>query len=90
MSSSENKESSDGAQSDDELSLLDLVMFVRRHGAILLGGTLIGGVLGLAVAFALPTQWEASALIRVGQLGGGGSSCGAASQGGGSRYAKIF
>lgn len=71
MNGSGNKElSADGAQSDDELSLLDLVMFVRRHGAILLGGTLIGGVLGLAVAFALPAQWEASALIRVGQLVG--------------------
>lgn len=69
MNGSGNKElSAGGAQSDDELSLLDLVMFVRRHGAILLGGTLIGGVLGLAVAFALPAQWEASALIRVGQL----------------------
>lgn len=71
MNGSGNKELlAGGAQSDDELSLLDLVMFVRRHGAILLGGTLIGGVLGLAVAFALPAQWEASALILVGQLRG--------------------
>ena len=70
MSGSENKISPDiRTQSDDELSLLDLVRFVRRHGVIILGSTLMGGVLGLAVAFSLPAQWEASALIRVGQLG---------------------
>ena len=56
------------ARVDDELSL-DLVTFVRRHVVILLGGTLIGGALGLAVAFALPAQWEVNALIRVGKIG---------------------
>lgn len=56
-------------QTVDEFSLLDLARFIQCHGAILLSGTLMGGVLGLAVAFALPAQWEASALIRVGQLG---------------------
>jgi uncharacterized protein involved in exopolysaccharide biosynthesis len=71
MDGSENEASPvSRAQPDDELSLLDLVKFIRHHGAILLGGTLIGGALGLAVAFALPAQWEASALIRVGQLEG--------------------
>jgi hypothetical protein len=71
MNGSENETSPvSKAQSDDELSLLDLVRFVQRHGVIILGGTLIGGALGLTVAFALPAQWEASALIQVGQLGG--------------------
>lgn len=71
MSRSENEASSaKGIQSDDELSFLDLVAFVRRHLLALLGGALIGGALGLAVAFALPAQWEAVALLRVAQLGG--------------------
>ena len=54
---------------DEEFSLLDLVAFVRQHSLILLGGALIGGVLGLVIAFALPAKWEANAIIRVGQFG---------------------
>ena len=46
---------------DEEFSLLDLVAFVRQHSLILLGGALIGGVLGLVIAFALPAKWEANA-----------------------------
>lgn len=70
MSISENKASSaKGVQSDDELSFLDLVAFVRRHLPALLGGALMGGALGLAVAFVLPARWEAVALLRVAQLG---------------------
>ena len=57
---------------DDQLSLLDLVAFIRRNLGILLGGALIGGVLGLAIAFILPAEWEASALVRIGQLGNAG------------------
>lgn len=71
MNGSENETSSaSGAQSDDELSFLDLVTFVRRHRLALLGGALMGGTLGLAVAFVLPAQWEAVAQLRVAQLGG--------------------
>lgn len=70
MSGSENESSSaSGAQSDDELTFLDLVTFARRHRFALLGGALMGGALGLAVAFALPAQWEAVALLEVAQLG---------------------
>lgn len=73
MSSSEKQVLlADGAKFDDELSLLDLGMFVRRHRLALLGGSLIGGALGLAVAFALPAQWEAVARLQVAQLGAGG------------------
>lgn len=57
-------------QSGDELSFLDLVAFIRHHRLALLGGATIGSALGLAVAFALPAQWEATALLRVAQLGG--------------------
>jgi len=60
-------------QFDDELSLLDLVAFIRRNVRILLGGALIGGVLGLTIAFTLPAEWEASAVIRIGQFGNSGN-----------------
>ena len=71
MSGSENESSSaSGSQSDDELTFLDLVTFARRHRLALLGGALMGGTLGLAVAFVLPAQWEAVAQLRVAQLGG--------------------
>jgi len=53
----------------DQLSLLDLVAFIRRNLGTLIGGALIGAALGLALAFILPAKWEANALIRVGQLG---------------------
>lgn len=60
-------------QFDNELSLVDLIMFVRKNLRILLSSALIGGFLGLAITFSLPAQWEAKALIRVGQLGSVGS-----------------
>jgi hypothetical protein len=54
MGGSENETSPvSKTQSDDELSLLDLVKFIQRHGVTLLGGALIGGTLGLAVASTL-------------------------------------
>jgi uncharacterized protein involved in exopolysaccharide biosynthesis len=56
-------------QLDDELSLLDLVAFMQRNFYALLGGALLGAVLGVVIAFVLPAQWQASALVRVGQLG---------------------
>ncbi|MDP2230701.1 Wzz/FepE/Etk N-terminal domain-containing protein [Methylotenera sp.] len=60
-------------QFDDELSLLDLVAFMQRNFYVLLGGALLGAVLGVVIAFVLPAQWEASALVRVGQLGNVGN-----------------
>lgn len=60
-------------QFDDELSLLDLVAFVRRNARTLLATTLIGAVLGGVIAFSVSPQWEASALVRIGQLGNVGS-----------------
>jgi len=61
-------------QFEDELSLLDLVAFIRRNLRTLFGGALLGGILGLAIAFAVPAKWEASALVRIGQLGSNGST----------------
>ncbi|MGZ5029201.1 MAG: hypothetical protein ACXV8I_01205 [Methylobacter sp.] len=61
-------------QFDDELSLYDVAVFIRQNVGIMLGGALIGSVLGLALAFVLPAQWEANALIRIGQLSNAGSA----------------
>lgn len=59
----------DGAQSDDGLSLVDLMTFVRRHRVGLIGGAIIGGALGLTAALGLPAEWEVSTLVRIGQVG---------------------
>lgn len=59
---------------DDHLSLLDLVAFLRRNFRVLLGGALLGGALGFAIALIVPAQWEANALVRVGQLGNTGNT----------------
>ncbi len=59
----------DKAKVDDEISLSDLVEFIRRQGAALLGGAIIGSVLGLIIAFALPAQWEANVVIKIGTAG---------------------
>ena len=61
-------------QFDDELSLLDLVAFVRRNFYTLLIGLFLGGTLGLVIAFSMPAQWEATALLRIGQLGNAGNA----------------
>lgn len=59
----------DNGQLDDELNLLDLLAFVHRNARILIATTLIGAIFGGGVAFSVSPQWEASALVRVGQLG---------------------
>lgn len=60
-------------QFDDELSLLDLIAYIQKNFRTLLGGALVGSVFGLGIAFSLPAQWEASALVRIGQLGNVGN-----------------
>jgi len=61
-------------QFNDELSLLDLVTFIKNNWLGILGGALTGAALGFAIAFALPSQWEANALVRIGQLGNIGAA----------------
>ena len=56
-------------QLNEELSLFDIMVFLRKNYRILLGGAAIGAVLGLCIALLLPAEWEASALIRIGQSG---------------------
>lgn len=58
----------------DELSYIDLLAFISRNFRVFLGCALIGVVVGLVLAYALPAQWEASASIKIGQLGNSGSS----------------
>lgn len=58
----------------DEVSLIDLVAFVKRNGFTLISGAILGGILGLIIAFSIAPQWEATALLRVGQLGSTGSA----------------
>ena len=59
---------------DDEVSLIDLVAFVKRNVLTLISGAILGGILGLVIAFSIAPQWEATALLRVGQLGSTGSA----------------
>ena len=59
---------------DDGLSMLDMLIFFSKYYKYLLGGGLLGGILGVVIAFTLPAQWEANALVRVGQLGSTGST----------------
>ena len=56
-------------ESTDEFDLLDLVNFIRRNFIYLLGGMLLGLALALILAFLLPKQYQANALVRVGEIG---------------------
>ena len=56
-------------ESTDEFDLLDLVNFIRRNFIYLLGGMLLGVAIALILAFLLPKQFEAKALIKIGQIG---------------------
>lgn len=62
------------ARYDDEVSLIDLVAFVKRNLFILISGAILGCILGLGVAYAVAPQWEATALLRVGQFGNAGNA----------------
>ena len=53
----------------DEFDLLDLVNFIRRNYIYLLWGMLIGLTVALILAVLLPKQYEAKALIKIGQIG---------------------
>ena len=56
-------------ESTDEFDLLDLVNFIRRNFIYLLWGMLLGLALALILAFLLPKQYQAKALVRVGEIG---------------------
>ncbi|MDD2542113.1 MAG: O-antigen ligase, partial [Desulfuromonadaceae bacterium] len=56
---------------EDKNGFSRLVKVIKRNVYLLLGGALLGGFFGLALAFVLPSEWEANSLVRLGQLGRG-------------------
>jgi capsular polysaccharide biosynthesis protein len=54
---------------DDELSVMDLIAFIRSNFRMILGCAIAGVVLALAVVLTITPQWEANALVRIGQFG---------------------
>lgn len=55
--------------SPDELNLIDVINFLRLNIRYLIWGTLLGVTLALIIAVLLPKQYEAKALIKIGQIG---------------------
>ena len=55
--------------SQDELSLDDVINFVQVNYRYVIGGILLGAIIAFALAFFLPKQYEAKALIKIGQIG---------------------
>ena len=56
-------------ESVNEFDWLDLIKFLRRNFVYLLWGTLLGLAIALILAVLLPKQYEAKALIKIGQIG---------------------
>ena len=56
-------------ESTDEFDLLDVVNFIRRNFIYLLGGMLLGVAIALILAVFLPEQYQAKALVKVGEIG---------------------
>ena len=56
---------------ENELSLVDLVEFLRKYFHILLGCLLLGLFVSLVTASLLPSEWEATALVRIGKFKNG-------------------
>ena len=54
---------------DDEISLLDIYDFLRDGWLTLVSVSFLGLVVGVIVSFALPTKYQATALITSGQVG---------------------
>ncbi|HPH04761.1 MAG TPA: hypothetical protein PL131_02720 [Methylotenera sp.] len=63
----------DKNQINDELTISDVINFIKLNSRILLIGALMGGLLGLVISMILPARWEASTLIQVGQLADSGN-----------------
>ena len=55
--------------SPDEFNLSDAINFVRSNIRYLIWGMLLGVILALIIAVLLPKQYEAKALIKIGQIG---------------------
>ena len=68
--------------SNDDLTMEDVIKFLKFNFRFFLIGAISGSILGLVIAFSIAPQWEATALLRVGQLGSEGSTGGTGGTGG--------
>ena len=55
--------------SQDEFNLMDALNFMRCNAKYLLVGMLLGVIVAVVIAVLLPKQYEAKALIKIGQIG---------------------
>ena len=55
--------------SQDEFNLMDALNFMRRNAEYLIVGMLLGVIVAVVIAVLLPKQYEAKALIKIGQIG---------------------
>ena len=55
--------------SPDEFNLIDVINFLQSNFRYLIWGMLLGVILALIIAVLLPKQYEAKALIKIGQIG---------------------
>ena len=55
--------------SQDEFNLIDVINFLRSNIKYLIWGVLLGAIFALIIAVFLPKQYEAKALIKIGQIG---------------------
>lgn len=53
----------------DEIKIFELLDILKNEWKIWVGTTVVGAVLATSVAFILPPKYEASAIVRVGQVG---------------------
>lgn len=53
----------------DEINLFELIQIIKCEWKTWVSATAIGAALGTSVAFSLPPKYEASAIVRVGQVG---------------------
>lgn len=56
-----------------EVKLLDVIYLIKLNVVLIASCTLAMGAAGFLVTYFIPEEWEAKALIRVGQIGGVGS-----------------
>lgn len=60
--------SSSTALDHDPLTLDEVFSFLKRHAVKLAVGTLACAALGIGLAYVLPAEWEATAIVQVGQV----------------------
>lgn len=60
-------------QRSEPLTLAEALTFFRRHFVKIGAITLTGAAIGVGVAYVIPKQWEATALLQVGQVQSGSS-----------------